>query len=111
MQYYRVSGVWERPDAQRGWFPWREDGADVVTSWFRQRGRTLAMHSATASGDPGASFARGRIERRLLFSTTNDGSWGTDPGLAPVVDVWGDGIVKLATLAITNIAVADSLFG
>ncbi len=86
MQQYAISGEWDRAGGRRRWLEWSQ-------------------------GAPDERFAAGRISQKQLFSALDEGLWGSNPGAGAVVDVWGDGINKLATLAVTNVAVYDSLFG
>lgn len=111
MQFYSVRGGWEHQRRDSRWIPWQDDSADGLTGWFKQKGKTLSMYSSDSKGAPGVRFARGELKRAGAFELTADGIWGTNPGLAPVVDVWGDGIAKLASLAVTNQTVYDQLFG
>ena len=111
MQFYSVSGEWERqrPDHRR--IPWQDSSDDAVTGWFKLKGRTLSMYSTLASGEPAVRFASGTLHRKVDFDRIGSGSWGTNPGEAPVVDLWGNGIAKLASLSVTNPTVYDQLFG
>ena len=111
MQYYSVTGEWARQEGNRRWIPWQDDSRDGLTGWFKSKGRHLSMVSAGRNGAPDVCFAKGELGRTPAFNLTWDGSWGTNPGLTPVVDVWGVGIAKLATLTVTNQQVYDQLFG
>ena len=115
MQYYPVVGEWDRQGNGNRWIEWSSQDSseqgDPITGWFRVKGRQLSMFSSDTDGKPEQKFAAGRIEQFRLFRQEPDGLWGTAPGANATVDVWGQRIDKLATLAITNQSIYDSLFG
>ncbi len=69
------------------------------------------MFSSEANGEPAQKFASGRIEQFSLFRHEPDWVWVTTPGANATVDVWGQGIDKLAILTITNQSIYDNVFG
>jgi len=111
MQYYSVSGGWEHQRQDDRWMPWHDGEHDRLTGWFKLKGRRLSMYSSLASGKPAVRFASGKLQRVADFEQAREGSWGTNPGLQPVVDLWGNGIAKLASLTVTNPSVYHELFG
>lgn len=114
MQYYPIIGEWDRQGDPGRWIAWSSSvdstGDDPITGWFRVNGRRLSMLSSDAQGRPDQRFASGRIQRLQTFRSVDDGLWGTSPNPGDVVDVWGDGINKLASLGVINQGVYDSLF-
>ncbi|MEY3750432.1 MAG: hypothetical protein RLZZ186_851 [Cyanobacteriota bacterium] len=114
MQYYPIVGEWERQSERGRWLEWSTQGnadqGDPITGWFRINGRRLSMFSSSDDGTPAEKFAAGRITKMQTFRATEDGLWGTAPGADAVVDVWGQGINKLATLAVINQTTYDNLF-
>jgi len=115
MEYYPVLGEWDQQKGSQRWLAWSTDSSaegetDLITGWFRRQGRRLSMFTANADGTPGERFATGTINRIALFKATEDGIWGSNPGPSPLVDVWGDGINKLASLHVTNQSIYDALF-
>ena len=111
MQQYAITGEWDREPGRTRWLEWSQDNTDEITGWFEVKGRRIRMYSSDANGAPDERFAAGRISQKQLFNSLDEGLWGSNPGAGAVVDLWGDGINKLATLAVTNFAVYDNLFG
>ncbi len=118
MQQYAISGDWEREGSSKRWLEWSEGETDEITGWFEVKGRRIRMFSSDAAGRPDARIASGRVEQLKLLRSLDDGFWGTNPTLIgasdaspDVVDVWGNGINKLATLTVTNEQLYNSLFG
>jgi hypothetical protein len=115
MQQYAIIGDWERQGTSKRWLEWSSGDQDEITGWFKVSGRRIRMFSSDAAGDPSTRFAAGRISQPSLLQSLDAGEWGSNPGLAGgdpgVVDVWGDGINKLASLMVTNERVYDTLFG
>ena len=115
MQQYTITGEWDRADDSQRWLEWSSGDQDAITGWFKVNGRRIRMFSSDATGEPETRFAAGRVTQPALLRTLNVGEWGSNPGLsandAGVVDVWGDGINKLASLLVTNERIYSSLFG
>ena len=111
MQQYAITGEWDREPGRTRLLEWSQDNTDEITGWFEVKGGRIRMYSSDANGAPDERFAAGRISQKQLFNSLDEGLWGSNPCAGAVVDVWGDGINKLATLAVTNFAVYDNLFG
>ena len=115
MQQYAINGDWERLGTSKQWLEWSSGDQDEITGWFKVSRRRIRMFSSDADGEPGARLAAGRVTQPSLLRSLNDGSWGSNPGLsgadAGEVDVWGNGINKLASLMVTNERLYDALFG
>lgn len=116
MQQYAIPGDWER-ESQR-WLEWSDGETDAITGWFEVKGRRIRMFSSDAAGRPGARLASGRVDQPKLLRSLDDGLWGSNPAVMDatstspaVVDVWGDGINKLASLTVTNEQLYNTIFG
>ena len=115
MQQYAINGDWERADRSRRWLEWSTTEADEITGWFQVKGRRIRMYSEDSAGRPDQCFASGRVGQLKLLRSLDTGEWGSNPdsldGSTGVVDVWGSGINKLASLVITDQQIYDMLFG
>jgi len=118
MQQYAITGDWEREGKGQRWLEWSEGDTDVITGWFEVKGRRIRMFSSDAAGRPDARIASGRVQQPKLLRSLDDGLWGSNPAVMSasdtspaVVDVWGDGINKLASLVVTNEQLYNTIFG
>lgn len=118
MQQYAIAGDWDREGTSKRWLEWSEGDTDVITGWFEVKGRRIRMFSSDAAGRPDARIASGRLEQPKLLRSLGEGFWGSDPGFGQqsaaspsVVDVWGNGINKLASLVVSNEQLYAQIFG
>lgn len=115
MQQYAITGDWERDGTSKRWLEWSSGDQDEITGWFKVRGRRIRMFSSNAAGDPTTRLAAGRISQLSLLESLDAGEWGSNPGGdggdPGMVDVWGNGINKLASLMVTNTGAYNALFG
>jgi hypothetical protein len=117
MQQYAINGDWEREGTSQRWLEWSEGDTDVITGWFEVKGRRIRMFSSDAAGKPDARIASGRVDQLKLLRSLDHGFWGSNPAVVAatdaspgVVDVWGDGINKLASLVVTNEQLYNNIF-
>ena len=122
MQQYAITGDWEREGKRQRWLEWSEgeseSGTDAITGWFEVKGRRIRMFSSDTFGRPDARIASGRVQQPKLLPSLDDGLWGSNPAVMSTsdtspaeVDVWGDGINKLASLVVTNEQLYNTIFG
>jgi hypothetical protein len=118
MQQYAISGDWDREGTSKRRLEWSEGETDAITGWFEVKGRRIRMFSSDVAGRPESRIASGRVEQPKLLRSLDDGFWGSNPAaLGPsdaspaVVDVWGNGINKLASLVVTNEQLYNAIFG
>lgn len=116
MQQYAITGNWEREGKGKRWLEWSEGETDAITGWFEVKGRRIRMFSSDSAGRPDARMASGTVDQPKLLRSLNDGEWGSNPavmgaaGEGSLVDLWGDGINKLASLVVTNERLYNSVF-
>ena len=110
MQLYAITGTWERRGPASRWMEWSGGDTDEITGWFKVKGQRILMYSSDASGKPDQRFAKGSLTQKQAFNGIDLGPWGSNPSPEAVIDVWGTGIQKLASLNVTNNSLYDILF-
>ena len=117
MQQYTISGDWENEGKTKRWLEWSEGDTDAITGWFELKRRRILMYSSDAAGRPEARIASGRVDQPRLLRSLNQGESGSNPAKVDnsaaspaMVDVWGNGINKLASLVVTNEQLYNSIF-
>ena len=110
MQQYAITGDWERSANSRRWLEWSSGETDEITGWFELKGHRIRMYTSDAAGAPDERFAAGRVNQKHFHNAINTGLWGSNPGRESMVDIWGDGINKLANLIVMNRAVYNEAF-
>jgi hypothetical protein len=86
-----------------------------VPSLKPKRSIHAAVRDSDVAGDPATRLAIGRISQLSLLESLNAGEWGSNPGGhggdPGMVELWGNGINKLASLMATNTGAYNALFG
>lgn len=110
MQLYAINGTWERSGVSSEWMEWSHGVSDEITGWFKVKGHRIRMYSSDNFGKPDQQFARGQLTQKKAFNAVELGPWGSNPGPEAVIDVWGAGIQKMASLTVNNYALYNHLF-
>lgn len=110
MQQYAITGDWEHSGTSSRWLEWSSGETDEITGWFELKGRRIRMYTSDAIGAPDERFAAGHVNQKQLLQTLDSGPWGSNPGADATVDIWGNGINKLAHLLVTNKAIYNATF-